>query len=70
MLVLVKVIFGKLSAAKKSADFRWPSRRSLSVLTLATLIESVADEAAPVAGSSWNEPSKLPKRPVTVLRPR
>ena len=70
MPVETKVIFGKLSAAKKSGDFRCPSRRSLPVLMLATSTDRFAAPACPDAGSSWKVPEKPPKRPITVLTPR
>ena len=45
MPVETNVIFGKLSAAKKSGDLRCVLRRSLSVLMLATSIERFAAPA-------------------------
>ena len=65
-LVLLKVMVGNESAAKKSALLRWVSRFSWFVKMLAVLMVVSTEDAAMFLSSNWIVPSKSLKRPGTL----
>ncbi len=65
--VPTKVIFGNCSTSKKSGLFRWPSRPSLRVLTLAASMTTRRLDAAGLAPSMVAVPSNDSKVPRTLV---